>query len=198
MCDEKDTFSKIVEDVNIPIKKSVAKVISNKRHLPELNEAKLFESIREKYASTSTTTALPVTGNKPKDDLNEIKGLLDRLVNKVYHLEHGLAALPSSADDTFNVNSVTDMVHVSEPYFYTPMSFLELRKRKATTHSIVKRQRWGQWTDWSPCSVSCGKGRKIRWRHCLETCDDAETEMEEKACQLPACGPGKLFGVIQL
>lgn len=57
------------------------------------------------------------------------------------------------------------------------------------------QEKWGKWTEWSACSVTCGKGRKIRWRHCLVKCD-AETEMEEITCQLPACTPAKLFGVI--
>ncbi|KAM0734404.1 SCO-spondin [Formica fusca] len=57
------------------------------------------------------------------------------------------------------------------------------------------RRKWGRWMDWSSCSVTCGKGRQIRWRHCLHDCDDAETEMEEKACQLPACPPGKFLGI---
>lgn len=56
---------------------------------------------------------------------------------------------------------------------------------------------WGTWTDWSACSVTCGKGREIRWRHCRAAggCDGVETEMGEKACQLPACSPGKFFGI---
>lgn len=56
---------------------------------------------------------------------------------------------------------------------------------------------WGTWTDWSACSVTCGKGRVIRWRHCRAAggCDGVETEMGEKACQLPACSPGKFFGI---
>lgn len=57
------------------------------------------------------------------------------------------------------------------------------------------RRKWGRWMDWSSCSVTCGKGRQIRWRHCLRDCQDAETEMEEKACQLPACPPGKFLGI---
>ncbi|XP_020300077.1 uncharacterized protein LOC109863847 isoform X3 [Pseudomyrmex gracilis] len=57
------------------------------------------------------------------------------------------------------------------------------------------QRKWGRWMDWSSCSVTCGKGRQIRWRHCLRDCDDAETEMEEKACQLPACPPGKFLGI---
>ncbi|KAL0109174.1 hypothetical protein PUN28_014338 [Cardiocondyla obscurior] len=57
------------------------------------------------------------------------------------------------------------------------------------------RSKWGRWMDWSSCSVTCGKGRQIRWRHCLYDCNDAETEMEEKACQLPACPPNKFLGI---
>lgn len=68
-------------------------------------------------------------------------------------------------------------------------------KKGKRTKNTLRRPRWGEWTPWSACSVSCGKGREIRWRHCIEECDVAETEMEEKTCQLPACGPGKIFGI---
>ncbi|CAD1477498.1 unnamed protein product, partial [Heterotrigona itama] len=60
---------------------------------------------------------------------------------------------------------------------------------------IKSGHKWGKWTDWSSCSVTCGKGRQIRWRYCLRDCSTAETEMEEKACQLPACPPGKFLGI---
>lgn len=52
---------------------------------------------------------------------------------------------------------------------------------------------WGSWTDWSHCSVSCGKGRRIRWRQCVIRDCDAETEMQEKACQMPECSPFGIF-----
>jgi len=57
-----------------------------------------------------------------------------------------------------------------------------------------KSRKWGRWLDWSNCSVTCGKGRQIRWRHCVRDCEEVETEMEEKACQLPAC-PKKFLGI---
>ncbi|XP_074028005.1 uncharacterized protein [Leptinotarsa decemlineata] len=66
-----------------------------------------------------------------------------------------------------------------------------------TKTEIVDDQIFDDWTAWSACSVTCGKGRHIRWRHCLQNCDGVETEMEEKECQFPAC-PNKLFGLIKL
>lgn len=75
-------------------------------------------------------------------------------------------------------------------------SFSGSRFPRTQSRTRRKSQRkWGRWMDWSSCSVTCGKGRQIRWRHCLRDCDDVETEMEEKACQLPACPPGKFLGI---
>ncbi|XP_046824750.1 coiled-coil domain-containing protein 175-like [Vespa crabro] len=72
-----------------------------------------------------------------------------------------------------------------------------LTKRMIRKNRIKRksRRKWGRWTGWSSCSVSCGKGRQIRWRHCLRDCSTVETEMEEKACQMPACPPGKFLGI---
>ncbi|XP_048515306.1 uncharacterized protein LOC125501996 [Athalia rosae] len=73
-----------------------------------------------------------------------------------------------------------------------------LSRRQASKKNRSKRnhrKKWDKWTDWSSCSVTCGKGRQIRWRHCVHDCTMAETEMEEKQCQLPACSPGKFLGI---
>ena len=71
----------------------------------------------------------------------------------------------------------------------------ELKKQKRSRWQQKSHQKWDRWTDWSSCSVTCGKGRQIRWRHCIRECYIAETEMEEKACQLPACPPVKFLGI---
>nr|XP_050869413.1 uncharacterized protein LOC127072763 [Vespula vulgaris] len=72
-----------------------------------------------------------------------------------------------------------------------------LTKRMVRKNRIKRksRRKWGRWTGWSSCSVSCGRGRQIRWRHCLRECSTVETEMEEKACQMPACPPAKFLGL---
>ncbi|XP_072754211.1 uncharacterized protein [Anoplolepis gracilipes] len=76
-----------------------------------------------------------------------------------------------------------------------PFSGTRFARGDNPNQKIKSRRKWGRWMDWSSCSVTCGKGRQIRWRHCLRDCNDAETEMEEKACQLPACPPGKFLGI---
>ncbi|XP_078597011.1 uncharacterized protein LOC144873487 [Branchiostoma floridae x Branchiostoma japonicum] len=65
---------------------------------------------------------------------------------------------------------------------------------------------WSQWTDWAPCSVTCGNGTHERWRQCNspppkedgKECVGLSTEME--SCHLQDC-PSCLelkppFGVI--
>lgn len=52
---------------------------------------------------------------------------------------------------------------------------------------------WSCWTDWSPCSVSCGVGKKTRTRRCLSTsvasysnnCEGSSVEYEP--CEMPTC-----------
>ncbi|KAK9888612.1 hypothetical protein WA026_000842 [Henosepilachna vigintioctopunctata] len=68
---------------------------------------------------------------------------------------------------------------------------------KVPLRSKRTKRVWGNWSNWTSCSVTCGRGRMIRWRHCLKNCEDIETEMEEKMCQLPSCQT-KLFGLINL
>lgn len=54
---------------------------------------------------------------------------------------------------------------------------------------------WGCWSDFSPCSVSCGIGRRVRYRKCLstngETAGDKEcgegSSVHEETCEMPSC-----------
>jgi semaphorin 5 len=59
----------------------------------------------------------------------------------------------------------------------------------------VQKPTWGCWTDYSPCSVSCGTGKRIRYRKCLtsngETAGDKECgsgqSVQEETCEMPSC-----------
>lgn len=47
---------------------------------------------------------------------------------------------------------------------------------------------WGPWETWSPCSVSCGKGQMIKFRHCIsDSCGYDEKEARVKPCSMKPC-----------
>lgn len=106
----------------------------------------------------------------------------------------------SNKNDVSNQNSIITTYNGMKNQIYKP---IRNEKRNAPHKKHGKHQKkahlpvWNKWTEWSPCSVTCGKGREIRWRHCAKHCHEIETEMLEKPCQLPACS-GKLFGILKI
>lgn len=98
----------------------------------------------------------------------------------------------SNKNDVSNQNSIIKMCNGKQNSIRNEKRDTPGKHQKKA-HPIV----WHKWTEWSPCSVTCGKGREIRWRHCAKHCHGIETEMLEKPCQLPACS-GKLFGILNI
>lgn len=59
---------------------------------------------------------------------------------------------------------------------------------------IAQKASWGCWTDFSACSVTCGIGRRVRYRKCLssngDTMNDKECEgpsSQDEICEMPSC-----------
>jgi hypothetical protein len=53
---------------------------------------------------------------------------------------------------------------------------------------------WSCWSDFSACSVSCGIGRRVRYRTCLSTNGDPASEKDcdgpssqDEICEMPSC-----------
>lgn len=53
---------------------------------------------------------------------------------------------------------------------------------------------WGCWTDFSACSVTCGLGRRVRYRKCMaangDTVSDKECDgpsSQDEICEMPSC-----------
>ncbi|XP_065335644.1 semaphorin-5B [Cloeon dipterum] len=58
---------------------------------------------------------------------------------------------------------------------------------KPGSPSVVSQGQWGCWSDWSPCSVSCGLGVRIRSRPCLGSSCDGPTTMDESCEASVSC-----------
>ncbi|XP_076179002.1 uncharacterized protein LOC143152590, partial [Ptiloglossa arizonensis] len=67
----------------------------------------------------------------------------------------------------------------------------QLRKRGSLTKKTEKTdpdEQWDEWADWTTCSVTCGSGRQVRWRHCLaENCMKGLKKAQIKPCRLQSC-----------
>lgn len=58
----------------------------------------------------------------------------------------------------------------------------------------VQKSSWGCWTDYSNCSVTCGIGRRVRYRKCLSSNGDLVGDKEcegpssqDEICEMPSC-----------
>lgn len=61
-------------------------------------------------------------------------------------------------------------------------------------NEISSKSAWGCWTDYSACSVTCGVGRRVRYRKCLSSNGDVLSEKEcegfgvqEEICEMSSC-----------
>lgn len=58
---------------------------------------------------------------------------------------------------------------------------------------ILDSDDWDDWGAWSPCSVTCGCGQQVRWRHCItEECVKGLKKAQIKTCHLRPCDKGFL------
>ncbi|XP_071643663.1 uncharacterized protein [Temnothorax longispinosus] len=83
----------------------------------------------------------------------------------------------------------------------TEASGLTERKRNVAAKDIesndedIDSAAWDNWSIWSTCSVTCGQGRQVRWRHCLSAdCIEGLKKAQLKRCRLKDCGTKGFLG----
>ncbi|XP_018339305.1 PREDICTED: uncharacterized protein LOC108746822 isoform X2 [Trachymyrmex septentrionalis] len=81
------------------------------------------------------------------------------------------------------------------------VSDLTKKKRDVIAKNIYSNEEnidwaaWDNWSIWSACSVSCGQGRQVRWRHCLSAdCTKGLKKAQLKSCHLKDCGTKGILG----
>ncbi|XP_034193090.2 uncharacterized protein LOC117610150 [Osmia lignaria lignaria] len=63
--------------------------------------------------------------------------------------------------------------------------FLKVTNKDTENHGEL----WDNWSNWSKCSVTCGNGRQVRWRHCLAgDCTKGLKKAQMKTCRQKQCG----------
>lgn len=82
----------------------------------------------------------------------------------------------------------------------TTSQYFHLRQRKESDSEDDKETTneeysddWDDWGAWSPCSVTCGCGQQVRWRHCItDDCIKGLKRAQIKTCHLKPCDKGFL------
>lgn len=63
-----------------------------------------------------------------------------------------------------------------------------MQKIMSTGKNNRKPKIWDQWGNWSTCSVTCGIGKIMRWRHCISgSCSLGEKKAQLRTCTSAAC-----------
>ncbi|KAK2579861.1 hypothetical protein KPH14_007544 [Odynerus spinipes] len=181
---------KSIEEIKELAEKLVTKVNELQNYLGYENPRGNRHGGKKKVESREIEVPRDNATRVEEEVILETPKLVDECV-RIGDLSSALKTLDDRNVSTSKLGEATEKINLLNDQT-GPLSKRMVRKSRIKRKS---RRKWGRWTGWSSCSVTCGKGRQIRWRHCLRDCSTVETEMEEKTCQLPSCPPGKFLGI---
>ncbi|KAH0954128.1 hypothetical protein HN011_011803 [Eciton burchellii] len=59
------------------------------------------------------------------------------------------------------------------------------KSREEPDDNDIDLEAWDNWSNWSTCSVTCGQGKQVRWRHCIsEDCVKGLKKAQLRNCRL--------------
>jgi len=59
-----------------------------------------------------------------------------------------------------------------------------------TEGHLLSGEKWMQWTNWGPCSMSCGTGTRVRTRQCINLAACSGIDKDVAPCHQPPCPQG--------
>jgi len=88
-----------------------------------------------------------------------------------------------------------ERLHILSDDLINPTKFKRQIPPIQRTGSLKPTCKWGNWSEWTPCSVSCGSGEEARWRQqrgqiipeIVE--EEGQFQIELRHCHLDDCNP---------
>lgn len=140
--------------------------------------------------------------------LKQIDDEINTLENNVHFLNGTNDEIDAITESSLNVTEIpTNCTTHPAPLSINEPDIRKIHIRKESTISgllgfpkfnenrdlMEDKTIWSKWSDWTPCSTTCGLGKQLRFRECEGEICEANVEIGARPCNLTACHPKLIF-----